>query len=531
MKLCVLAAGRGTRMADAINIAKPLIPLENKPVIDYCIYQYAQQFDELIVVLGKRHKYVERFLKAYYENVNITFVYVDNYAKGAGPGASLLAAKKHLKGHDFACVPCDSFYSTPMTYQGDVIRTVPRASIDWMAGCYDEINGEIFSGVFEVSAKTSKSFFKELARTNRRCRIDDIETKIANILKSMHAVFKVVEEEFTSWYDCGNPTAYEVAKSELELDLISIPKKNEIIYSPSGYNTPFIKYINQATKVKDLVERAKILSGCIASIHQIDPCFFTIESKLYTIEQSYTRSEKIFELLDNIVHSVPSNGVIDTPFINDCFLMYKDKTLERTKNLSQVFSTVEDMKSINGVPQLPINTIVQSIDWLKVVNEAVPSGFHGDFQPANILVTKDNSVTTIDHRDRFGSSLYIGDRYYDLSKFLHALVLRSDRAKNCSYYTPEDDELEIVLRSAEGDASPLFMLFDLQDYIKDNGLDFHRTEFLSILHYLNICSLYLETDPDAAEATYILGKYRMMRFLKRHPEYVTEANRELFRRV
>ena len=48
-KLCILAAGRGTRNSDINGLHKALLPLENKPVISHII----DNFDKEVVIKVK----------------------------------------------------------------------------------------------------------------------------------------------------------------------------------------------------------------------------------------------------------------------------------------------------------------------------------------------------------------------------------------------------------------------------------------------------------------------------------------------
>ncbi len=64
------------------------------------------------------------------------------------------------------------------------------------------------------------------------------------------------------------------------------------------------------------------------------------------------------------------------------------------------------------------------------MNTALPSHFHGDLQPENIIIGKDNKITLIDWRESFGGDIYIGDLYYDLAKLYHGLLINGKMVKD-----------------------------------------------------------------------------------------------------
>mgnify|MGYP000682190638 CR=1 FL=1 len=81
-------------------------------------------------------------------------------------------------------------------------------------------------------------------------------------------------------------------------------------------------------------------------------------------------------------------------------------------------------KDITHFWDIPHKEMLDEIDWSKFYKDALPTLFHGDLQPENILFdfTKQNFVL-IDWRQQFGDSLKVGDVYYDLAKLYHAIMI------------------------------------------------------------------------------------------------------------
>ena len=64
MKICILAAGRGTRMGPVCNnINKALLPLNNKAIISHIIEKFSKK-DSFVIGLGYKGEQVKSYLKA-----------------------------------------------------------------------------------------------------------------------------------------------------------------------------------------------------------------------------------------------------------------------------------------------------------------------------------------------------------------------------------------------------------------------------------------------------------------------------------
>ena len=70
----------------------------------------------------------------------------------------------------------------------------------------------------------------------------------------------------------------------------------------------------------------------------------------------------------------------------------------------------------------------------KLYEKSIPTAFHGDLQPENILYnSNDDKFTLIDWREGFGNNKEIGDIYYDLSKLYHALLINGNSVLKSMY--------------------------------------------------------------------------------------------------
>jgi len=108
MQAVVLAAGAGKRLMPlTATIPKALVPIANRPLLDYAISSLKQEsIREIIIVSGHLGSKITSYLAASkkYNNVKINCILAHKY--NAGPLYSLLASEK-LINDDFLLVPVD----------------------------------------------------------------------------------------------------------------------------------------------------------------------------------------------------------------------------------------------------------------------------------------------------------------------------------------------------------------------------------------------------------------------------------------
>ncbi|MHA1608368.1 MAG: phosphocholine cytidylyltransferase family protein [Candidatus Freyarchaeota archaeon] len=102
----VLAAGMGRRMGALSKFyPKPLIPIANRPLIDWVLSSLLDAgLKRIIVVVGYMGGFVKRHVESAFSYMNVECVYAEDYVKGAG--YSLLAAEEYVSG-SFMLSPAD----------------------------------------------------------------------------------------------------------------------------------------------------------------------------------------------------------------------------------------------------------------------------------------------------------------------------------------------------------------------------------------------------------------------------------------
>lgn len=116
MKAVILAGGKGTRLKPYTNIfPKPLVPIEDKPVMEIIIHQLARYgFNDIIMAVGHLAELIQTFFDDGSKfGVNITYSREESPLGTAGP---LLKVKDQLK---------DTF----LMMNGDVLTTLDYSEL------------------------------------------------------------------------------------------------------------------------------------------------------------------------------------------------------------------------------------------------------------------------------------------------------------------------------------------------------------------------------------------------------------------
>ena len=86
MKVCILAAGIGSRNKYSYNINKGLLTLGDKAIISKIMDQFPEK-TEFIIPVGHLYQTIFDYFKIINSDKNITFVKINDYmTKGSGPG-------------------------------------------------------------------------------------------------------------------------------------------------------------------------------------------------------------------------------------------------------------------------------------------------------------------------------------------------------------------------------------------------------------------------------------------------------------
>ena len=86
-KVCILTAGRGTRMGEFTHfVNKAILPIDYKAVISHIILKFPKNTD-FVIAVGHLSSQVKEYLRLAHPDIKVQFVLVENYS---GIGSFLL---------------------------------------------------------------------------------------------------------------------------------------------------------------------------------------------------------------------------------------------------------------------------------------------------------------------------------------------------------------------------------------------------------------------------------------------------------
>ena len=145
-KVCITAAGVGSRINKFTNLHKALLPLNHQTILTKIINKFPNKI-EIILALGHQKKIVKEFIKLAHPKRRIKIVEIKKFkGKGSGPGYTLLKCSKYLN-CPFIFIACDTI----------VNQKIPEPSRNWV-GISKVENPKDFL-VVETEKKIAKKFY------------------------------------------------------------------------------------------------------------------------------------------------------------------------------------------------------------------------------------------------------------------------------------------------------------------------------------------------------------------------------------
>ena len=217
-KVCILAAGSGTRMGDFTKVLnKALIPVKGKPAISHIIEKVPEDI-EIVIAVGYKKEGIITYINAAYPKRKITFVEIDNFnGPGSGPGYSLLCCKEHLQ--------CPFIYESADTLFREEI-VAPDQNWFGVAEVEDtqrfcsakEENGMVVK-IDDKVKSDNKHAFIGLAGikdyTHFWQALESNDALIDNEVQASNGFSSLIEKGMSiktfTWFDVGIPSAYAYA--------------------------------------------------------------------------------------------------------------------------------------------------------------------------------------------------------------------------------------------------------------------------------------------------------------------------------
>jgi dTDP-glucose pyrophosphorylase len=533
-KVCILAAGKGTRVSYATDFNKALLPVGKKSALTRIIEKFPKTI-EIVIPIGYKGELIKEFVEIAYPDRKVTFVEVDNYdGPGSGPGLSLLYCKPYLQ-CPFIWTSVDTIVEDdvpPPTknwvgvskvsdsgrfLMADAVDGVVKTFFDkvptdvLLEQCYNK--KDILSNAFVGMAGVNdyKIFWESLEKDTTIIRDErQVSNGLNGILKANK---KVYTRPFYGWFDTGTTESYLATSRHFDADQ-GLIKPGEFIYFEDGL---VVKYYANENIVNDRIKRANLLKGVVPKILNNTPHFYAykfVDGKMLSEVIDIEKFEFFLDFCkENLWKRLYLSEEEMKEFKRKCRTFYYDKTLQRINDFYKMTETQDEENIINGVYIPKLSELLLKVDFEKL-EDGIPVLFHGDLQPENIIVVENpNNVkdfSLLDWRQDFAGATEYGDLYYDLAKLKHALIISGEviRANNFNI----EKKGKKIRFSYHIKSNLLNFLEELEKFIKKEGYDMEKVNILTALIYLNIAPLY---HYPYNLFLYYLGKYTLYKALKK----------------
>lgn len=502
-KVCIMAAGKGTRLSYAKDFNKALLPVGDKSALSHIIDKFPKNI-EVVIAIGYNANLVKDFVKMAYPDRKITLVEVDKYeGKGSGPGHSLYYCRQHLQ--------CPFIFTSADTI---VLETVPEPNRNWLGVAKtDDPQNYCIAGVYNGLVK---AFYIKMSMTELLKRYDDPKNILNNAFIGMagvcdyksfwlgfakkHArvegevqvmdgleelINKPLHTQFFTWFDTGSDANYYKTNQHFNKSNFLV-KPGEFLYFENDY---VIKYFADIEIVKNRVYRSDLLKGIVPELVHYTNHFYSYKYiralTLNKIEENSVFEKFLQFCQTKLWQEIKLSAAKKNRFDDAVRKFYLNKTKHRLEKFYRETDIKDKEEMINGVKVPSLSFMLNQIEWDKLLS-GVPVIFHGDLQPENILV-HDNKFVLIDWRHDFGGLLDYGDVYYDFAKLYHALLISNEVIRKEGF----------TIRQENGDIYYNYLLKNnllefkniFEKFLINNAYDLKKVKILASLVLLNIAPL------------------------------------------
>ena len=498
-KVLITTSGVGSRLGKITNYTnKSLVRVGEKPSICHIVDSYPKN-TEFVITLGYFGNHVRDFLELVYPEINFDFVNVENY-KGEGSSLlfSLYQAKEFLQ-LPFIFHACDtiikdkiseptnnwiagykgkdsSSYATLNTHGSNVTSIHHKGNMN-----YDLIHVGLI-GIFNY-----KEFWSIAKETLNN---DPLNSSLGDVdvLKKQIFVNSFESKEISDWYDIGSVDSLNDAKKKLSNDKFHVlDKLAESIYLIDGY---FIKFFSDLNISNNRVKRTEYLNGTTPKI---------VSSKGNFYKYKYVKGELFSEISNrnnflNFIKWAEKNLWIkvenydSNKFKKDCKSFYYEKTISRIKDFYDKKNIQDTPTIINGESIPSLENLLSKVDFEKLTLDS-PTNFHGDFILDNIIQVSENDFKLIDWRQDFAGNLEGGDKYYDLAKLSHNLVVNHDIIDKDLFEISikNNNEITVNINRTQTlvDSEKIYF-----EYLNRNNYNVRKIKLLRAIIWLNMSPLH-----------------------------------------
>lgn len=496
MKVCILAAGVGQQLNSfSETLGEALLPISNTTALSIILNKFPSD-SEFIIAIGHKADLVKSYCEAVHDDLNITFVDVENYeSSGSGPGYSLLQCRPYLD---------DKFYLTTVDclYDEDLPEIIDT---DWIGVAhtlhpnkYATLKTDNNNKVVEFINRSRlgyplafiglafiysyELFWNQLEKyRNKENLIEFVsawyEPNLFNNLLAIHLTWNDTDS-----IENYNHTLSKYGSPNLGMDKIITEHtflQNNTIVKISLDKNKNLKRIKRAEQLKNLIPKIKYKSDNVIAYSWVDG------EEMYFHEHNLLINRLLNYLKDNLWKKV-----VVYDFNKICYSFYHDKTFQRYGKINYIN---DEYCVINGLKCKPVINLLSKINF-DMLSYGSPVRIHGDLQFQNIIVNKDD-FTLIDWREDFAGLTECGDLFYDLAKLYACLQLDYSKIREISKSIEFKNDNNFTFKNIDNnnlkESSRIFERFILENQI---DIDLDKIKILSALIWLNMSPLHKYPD-------------------------------------
>ncbi|MFH0815001.1 MAG: NTP transferase domain-containing protein [Candidatus Falkowbacteria bacterium] len=506
-KVCILAAGAGTRMGEFSNVInKAVLPINFKAVISHIIEKFPKEI-ECVIAVGHKKETVQDYLTIAHTDRKITFVEVDKYiGPGTGPGYSLLSCKNQLQ--------CPFIFFAADTL---VLEEIPEPDKNWFGiapvketekYCTVKIKNNLIYQLDDKVKNDNKFAFIGLAGVKDYQQffeaLEKNKESISGEIQVSNGFRKLVDSQLIpvgfTWFDTGSIENYDKTNKNFTAEIkkfdFSKGQGDEFLYFVNGKVIKF--FADQKIAANRYARAQSALKGLCPNIEAYRGSFYCYKKvdgqTLYSILNRQTVKNFLVWAKTHLWKKQLLSEIENEEFWAACKKFYIDKTTKRLQSFYEKTGIEDGYTYINGVYVPPLKNLFDKVDWGQIT-DGTPSNFHGDLQFDNILVTRDivsnlEKFILLDWRQDFAGLTKIGDLYYDFAKLYGGTIISYQLIKEglfsfdmsgASVYYNYHLKNDLIEAKDEYEA-----------FINKNGFDLKKIKTITAIIFLNMSPLHKE---------------------------------------
>ncbi len=446
-----------------------LTNIDNKPVLARILENFPKEA-EIIIALAS-NKTLEEFVSLAYPERKIKFL--DVLCQGKSLADNIIAAKPYLQ--------CPFVICSAKFLMHDAI---PKLTCNWIG--YTRINDNPALGnVCLVGINDYAGFWRSSHTRSKILSYFDVKVEIQSIFRMRMGAIPF------SGFDLEDEKDIETAKKfYITPDSPNVlPKQDEEIWF---IEDKVIKFHQDSEFITGRIQRALELKGYVPdttghTTHMYSYSY--VDGVPISRNISFPLFGKLLDFLKTFWEERELTNEESNSFHDDCYTLYKTKTLDRVDAFYKKFNRCDNAGKINGICYPSLDKMLNTIDWNSLTH-GIPGRAHGDLHFENIIYNEsDATFKFIDWRQNFGRS-NIFDVYYDLSKLVHGLVISHEViAKEAYAATWINNELKYDFYRKQ-------ILVDCEQYyfawLEKNGYDAKKVKKIISLFFLSCAVLHHE---------------------------------------